>query len=146
MQPWKTQKCHQEWSDYGRDDCDLSRRTAPAFAWWTTFVKTSEILTGYIPESCCKTRMLPLLLLVGQLCGLAQFCCGNIHTGRSQWPRSLRHELSSIAWTLGSWVRIPLKAWTSVLCAFILCLCCSLCKERPCDGLIPCPRGTTDSV
>jgi hypothetical protein len=48
--------------------------------------------------------------------------------GRSQWPRGLRHELPSLAPTLGSWVRIPLKAWISVLCAFILCLCCSLCR------------------
>jgi hypothetical protein len=42
--------------------------------------------------------------------------------GQSQWPRGLRHELSSLAWTLGSWVWIPLKAWMSVLCAFILFL------------------------
>jgi hypothetical protein len=41
---------------------------------------------------------------------------------RSQWPRSLRHELSSLARTL-SWVRIPLKAVLSVY-AIILCLCC----------------------
>jgi hypothetical protein len=34
---------------------------------------------------------------------------------RSQWPRDLRHEMSSLAWTLGSWIRIPLKAWVSVL-------------------------------
>jgi hypothetical protein len=40
--------------------------------------------------------------------------------GRSQLPRSLRHELSSRARTLGSWVRIPHKAW---MFAFILCLC-----------------------
>jgi hypothetical protein len=26
---------------------------------------------------------------------------------RSQWPRGLRYELSSLAWTLRSWVRIP---------------------------------------
>jgi hypothetical protein len=30
-------------------------------------------------------------------------------SGRSQWPRGLRHELSSPARALGSWVRIPLK-------------------------------------
>jgi hypothetical protein len=30
--------------------------------------------------------------------------------GRSQWPFGLRHELSSLARTLGSLVRIPLKA------------------------------------
>jgi hypothetical protein len=39
----------------------------------------------------------------------------------------LRHELSLLARTLGSWVRIPLKAWMYV-CAFILCLCCPVCK------------------
>jgi hypothetical protein len=44
----------------------------------------------------------------------------------SQWPRGLRHELPSLARTLGSWVRIILKAWC--LCAFILYLCCSVCR------------------
>jgi hypothetical protein len=29
---------------------------------------------------------------------------------RSQWRRGLRHEMSSRARTLGSWIRIPLKA------------------------------------
>jgi hypothetical protein len=33
---------------------------------------------------------------------------------RSQRLRSLRHEPSSPARTLGSWVRIPLEAWLSV--------------------------------
>jgi hypothetical protein len=33
---------------------------------------------------------------------------------RSQWPRSVRHEMSPPAQTLGSWVRIPLEAWMSV--------------------------------
>jgi hypothetical protein len=33
---------------------------------------------------------------------------------RSVWPRRLRHELFSSAWTLGSWVRIPLEAWLYV--------------------------------
>jgi hypothetical protein len=32
-------------------------------------------------------------------------------SGRPQWPRGLRHELSSLARKLGSWVRIPEKAW-----------------------------------
>jgi hypothetical protein len=41
--------------------------------------------------------------------------------GRPQWSRSLRHEMSSTAQTLRSWVLIPLRAWTF---AFILCLCC----------------------
>jgi hypothetical protein len=33
---------------------------------------------------------------------------------RPQWPRGLRHELSSLARILGSWVRMPLKSWTCV--------------------------------
>jgi hypothetical protein len=32
----------------------------------------------------------------------------------SQYPRGLCHEFSSLAGTLGSWVRIPLKAWIFV--------------------------------
>jgi hypothetical protein len=36
----------------------------------------------------------------------------------SQCPGDLRHELSLLARTLGSWVQIPLKAWVSVLCAY----------------------------
>jgi hypothetical protein len=40
---------------------------------------------------------------------------------RSQWPRGLRHEMSSPAQTMGLWVQIQLKARMS---AFILCLCC----------------------
>jgi hypothetical protein len=37
------------------------------------------------------------------------------NNGRSQWPRGLRHELSSLVPTLGSWGRMTLKAWVSVL-------------------------------
>jgi hypothetical protein len=40
--------------------------------------------------------------------------------GPSEWPRGLRHEMSSPARTLGSRVRIPLQPLMS---AFILCLC-----------------------
>jgi hypothetical protein len=42
---------------------------------------------------------------------------------RSQWPRSLRHVLSSTARTLGSWVRLPLEAWMSAFfCVVLLCV------------------------
>jgi hypothetical protein len=43
---------------------------------------------------------------------------------RLQWPPDLRHELSSLAQTLGLWVRIQLEAWTSVrLYSLFLLLC-----------------------
>jgi hypothetical protein len=44
--------------------------------------------------------------------------------GRSQRLRSLRHELSSPARTLESWFESHLRH--GCLCAFILCLCCSV--------------------
>jgi hypothetical protein len=44
--------------------------------------------------------------------------------GRSQWPRRLRHELSSLARTLGSWVQIPLEAWVSVCVYSLFVLSC----------------------
>jgi hypothetical protein len=56
------------------------------------------------------------------------FSSSNLGLSRSQWPRDLMHELSSLARTLRSWVRNPLKTWMSVLCTFILCLCCSVCR------------------
>jgi hypothetical protein len=62
-----------------------------------------------------------------------------LYNGRSQWARGLGHELSSPARTLGSWVRIPLQVR---MFAFILCLC----RQRPCDELIPRPRSPTDCL
>jgi hypothetical protein len=44
--------------------------------------------------------------------------------GRSQWPHSIRHELSSPAQTLGSWFRIPLEAWMSVCVYSVFVLSC----------------------
>jgi hypothetical protein len=47
-------------------------------------------------------------------------------SGRSQWTRGLRHELSSLARTLGSGLPTPLKAWMSLsvysLFVFFMCL------------------------
>jgi hypothetical protein len=43
---------------------------------------------------------------------------------RPQWPRGLRHEMSSPAWTLGSWLRIPLDAWMFVCVYSVFVLSC----------------------
>jgi hypothetical protein len=40
-------------------------------------------------------------------------------SGRSHWPHGLRHELSSAAQTLVSWVQIPLETWMSVCVYFV---------------------------
>jgi hypothetical protein len=43
---------------------------------------------------------------------------------RSQWPRGLRHELSSLAQPLGSWIRIPLEVWISVCIHSVFVMFC----------------------
>jgi hypothetical protein len=48
-----------------------------------------------------------------------------IFSSRPQWPRRLRHELSSCAQTLGSWIRIPLKTWMSVCVYSVFVLFCT---------------------
>jgi hypothetical protein len=45
-------------------------------------------------------------------------------SSRSQWPHGLRHEMSSPAQTLGSWVRIPLEACMSVCVYSVFILFC----------------------
>jgi hypothetical protein len=69
----------------------------------------------------CHPTMLPPKvsryrhLSIGLSCGSQRkFLEDCISSCRSQWPRGLRHELSSLARMLGSWVRIPFKAWMSV--------------------------------
>jgi hypothetical protein len=53
---------------------------------------------------------------------------------RWQWLWGLRHEMSSPARILGSWVRIPLKAW---MYAVFLCLCRPMKVVTPCYWLTP---------
>jgi hypothetical protein len=77
--------------------------------------------------------------------GCSEFvCCRMKERGRSQWPRCLRHELSSLAWAPWSWVRIQLKAWMSVLCVCFFCVYVVLCVGRglvtgwsPVQGVLP---------
>jgi hypothetical protein len=47
-----------------------------------------------------------------------------VYMCRSQWPRGLRHEQSSSALTLESWVLNPLKAWMSVCVYSVVVLFC----------------------
>jgi hypothetical protein len=47
-----------------------------------------------------------------------------LYTDLSPAPRGLRHEPSSAARTLGSWARIPLKAWMSICVYSMFVLFC----------------------
>jgi hypothetical protein len=49
---------------------------------------------------------------------------------RSQYPRGLRYELSSLARTLGLWIRIPLRAWMFGVCMRLFYVCVVLCLAR----------------
>jgi hypothetical protein len=60
----------------------------------------------------------------------------NSLAGRSQWTPGLTYEPSSPVRKLESWIRIPLRTWTSA-CAFIPSLCFLVCGYRQCDRLIP---------
>jgi hypothetical protein len=56
--------------------------------------------------------------------------------GRSEWPLSLKR-----------WGRqFESHSGHGCLCAFILCLCCPVCRQRPCNGLIPRPRNPAHCV
>jgi hypothetical protein len=68
------------------------------------------------------------------LSGIGEFILPRMVVVPITAARGLRHEPSSPARTLGSWVRIPLKAWMSV------------CRLRPYDGMIPRTRSPTDCV
>jgi hypothetical protein len=58
------------------------------------------------------------------------------------WPITVAaHELVSLDRTLGSWVRILLKAWMFV-CVYSVFVC----RLRPCDGLITRPRSPADCL
>jgi hypothetical protein len=48
----------------------------------------------------------------------------NKYLSRSQWPRCPRREPSSLARTLGSWVRIPLQVWMSVCVYSVFVILC----------------------
>jgi hypothetical protein len=52
---------------------------------------------------------------------------------RSQQQRDLRHELFSLARTLGLWVRIPLKAWM-----FSVCVCVRVRAPLFCVSVVLC--------
>jgi hypothetical protein len=68
-----------------------------------------------------KFYILPLNLL--QLRALINYSCRDTE-GRSQWQHGLRHEHSSPARILGSWIRIPLEAWMSVCVYSVFVLLC----------------------
>jgi hypothetical protein len=60
------------------------------------------------------------------------------HSGRAVWGMNCLRSLER--WDRG----FDSHSSHRCLCAFILCLCCSVCRQRPCYGLIPRPRSPTN--
>jgi hypothetical protein len=105
------------------DACLDAVGVRPPLQWSTTVVHS--FLSNWTAVSFSKWTLLYLIKV-------------KIRRFRSQRQRGLSHELSSFSRTLGSWIRIPLKAWVSVLCLFCVCV-----RYRSCDGLFPRPRSHT---
>jgi hypothetical protein len=94
-------------------------------AWFTCIwdIKCVYTLFPYSMRSHLMSRLLELLSWFLQKTNkksdrssrsICEWC-------RSEWPHGLRHELSSPARTMGSWVRIPLRTWMSV-CVYSVCV------------------------
>jgi hypothetical protein len=89
----------------------LSGKSQNCYTDWSivTFYYHLQISVSCLMHNNCQLLSLPYIMM-----------------SWAQWPRGLRHELSSPAQTLGSWVRIPL--WHRCLCVFILCLYYPVCR------------------
>jgi hypothetical protein len=70
----------------------------------------------------------------------------HLHSNPLQWPRNLRHELPSLARTLGSWVRVPSKASLSVCVYSVFVLSCVgsglVTGWSPVQGVLPTVLGS----
>jgi hypothetical protein len=66
------------------------------------------------------------------------------YNGRAQWPRGLRHEMSSPAQTFRSWVRISVEAWVSVRVSSLFVLSCV--GSGRATGLITRPKSPTNCL
>jgi hypothetical protein len=86
------------------------------------WVQISISMIFIIVESIFRSKIIDAMLSVKRPRPLltAYFPVPLFTTCQSQWPRVIRLDMSSLVRTLGSWVRIPLKAWMSLYCAFIL--------------------------
>jgi hypothetical protein len=91
-------------------------------------VRTGHLLNTNLARAVSKEIYYKCLGEKAQILGTIKDGVSNLYysvnTCRLHWPPGLRHELSSPAQTLGSWVRSPLKTWTSVCVYSVLVLSC----------------------
>jgi hypothetical protein len=73
-----------------------------------------EILTALMKQVKCTCHFPSAYSVITNICVTNHVKYTSLQTAISPWPCGLSHELSSLARTLGSWVRIALKAWMSV--------------------------------
>jgi hypothetical protein len=103
-------------------------------------VETNEIMktAAHRSESWCWHQLLSLLSWclswrnwcaaalreMGKQCNALCYVSCRKYSSLPQWLRSLRHEPSLPARTLGPWIRIQLKAWMSVCVYSVFVLFC----------------------
>jgi hypothetical protein len=115
---------------------------------WTVCSDRVHVSSKRIVYNFIQPIIIDIRLLQKQIQCYDTTCVIVFLTCSSYWENNRLIFLCRSEWSRGprSWVRIPFKAWVSILCAFILCLYCSVCRQSHCYGLIPRPRGPTDCL
>jgi hypothetical protein len=102
--------------EYDRPTATYNAKYIITFFSWTIIIL--KMGTHVVHKGFATTRLKKyFFILCTTLIPVLQAC-------RSQWLRLLRHEMSSLAWTLESWIRIPFKAWMSVCVYSVFVLFC----------------------
>jgi hypothetical protein len=83
--------------------------------------------------------LLPSHWYCSRILGTVVHLSSSTVTARSKAWIVFAHWNSGIVGSKPAWVY-------GCLSAFILCLCCPVCRRRPCDGLIPRPRNPAEYV
>jgi hypothetical protein len=96
------------------ETCLPSRRLKRDVCWFVYFIATIVLLILFY----CDQFYLLKFVYMKSFPHIVLFSLCIIFKSRSQWPSGLRHELSSLARTLGSWVRILLKGMDVCVCVY----------------------------
>jgi hypothetical protein len=88
-----------------------------------------RVLCRGATSSWCEIAVVPILWFCLYVGYLLRICCVDgtiiilyiVHS-RSQWSHGLKDELSSLAWTLVSWVWILLKVMDVCVCVYSVCV------------------------
>jgi hypothetical protein len=105
----------------GTTSFPLTQGSRPySYGRWTPLLPTGAQVQTVTAAKLVLLYVFTQRSLISKLSARPNFDFTNHPLRRSQWARGLRHEPSSPARTLGSWVRITIEAWMSV-CVYSVC-------------------------